>query len=166
LFVFHHTNCHVIESDRTLTTRIIPSRRSRRPNPEFIEIVAALWPERDDWHSLACADAMGWYVALYTRDMLNARDEGVIAEAYRVEDTPPCAVAKMSGLLQRSERAAARCDAYWASVAASGEEGAPTRKGRNRRNRDGIVRLSMRDVKSEELRALVTDVANRSGYAL
>jgi hypothetical protein len=72
----------------------------------------------------------------------------------------------MSGLLQRSERAAARCDAYWASVAASGEEGAPTRKGRNRRNRDGIVRLSMRDVKSEELRALVTDVANRSGYAL
>ena len=109
MFVFHHTNCHVIESDRTLTTRIIPSRRSRRPNPEFIEIVAALWPERDDWHSLACADAMGWYVALYTRDMLNARDEGVIAEAYRV---------------------------------------------------------SMRDVESEELRALVTDVANRSGYAL
>ena len=81
--------------------------RSKPPHVDFLETAAALWPERTDWNTSGCVDALGWYVALYTRDMLAAKDAGFIADAFRVEDTPPCEVASRAGLLLTNARARA-----------------------------------------------------------
>ena len=110
---------------------------------------------------------MGWYTALYTRDMLDAKDAGLIADAYKVEETPPCAVAKSAGLLLNNERAAKRCETYWERVAAKEANGksAPTAKGKNMRNK-GRVRLEASDALSSELRLKIAEIAARSGYEL
>ena len=146
------------------------------PHVDFLETAAALWPERHDWNTSGCVDAVGWYVALYTRDMLAARDAGFIAEAYRVEDTYPCEVASRAGLLLTNARARGRCE----TVMRKRKEGfnggvdgqarratvttVTTAKGKNVRNENGRVRFEARDVVSGELRALIADVAARGGY--
>lgn len=139
----------------------------RDPHRHFLETAAALWPEVSDWNTTGCIDAVGWYTALYTRDMLDAKDAGLIADAYKVEETPPCAVAKSAGLLLSNERAAKRCETYWERVAAKKANGksAPTAKGKNMRNK-GRVRLEASDVLSSELRLKIAEIAARSSYEL
>ena len=146
------------------------------PHVDFLETAAALWPERTDWNTSGCVDAVGWYVALYTRDMLAARDAGFIAEAYRVEDTYPCEVASRAGLLLTNARARGRCETVMrkrkegVNGGVDGQAGratvttVTTAKGKNVRNENGRVRFEARDVVSGELRALIADVAARGGY--
>ena len=143
------------------------------PHVNFLELAAALWPERTDWNATGCVDAVGWYVALYTRDMLAAKDAGFIADAFRVEDSYPCEVAERGAAPDERARPA-RCDS--ARVAGNNsrretpiareEESSDgkTAKGKNVRNENGRVRFEARDVVSGELRALIADVAARGGY--
>ena len=143
------------------------------PHVDFLETAAALWPERTDWNTSGCVDALGWYVALYTRDMLAAKDAGFIADAYRVEETPPCEVASRAGLLLTNARARGRCETVMRRREGvnGGVDGrgratttTTTAKGKNVRNENGRVRFEARDVVSGELRALIADVAARGGY--
>ena len=93
---------HPLRTMESLAAKFCPptttSRaRSNRPTSTFSRLAAALWPERTDWNASGCVDAVGWYVALYTRDMLAAKDAGFIADAFRVEETYPCEVANARG---------------------------------------------------------------------
>ena len=139
------------------------------PHFDFVAVAAALWPEKrlEAWRAAKCFDAVGWYAALYARDMLDARDAGEIDGVYRVEETEPCAVAAMAGLAGNT-KTRRKCgfgeSASSQTNVPGGVETKSTAKGANERNR-GRVRVEIgRDVRSAELRFLLGEVARRGGY--
>ena len=68
-------------------------------NPSFLLFANSIFRSQHDFTHDSCLDAVSYYVVLYNNALLQARKRGEIANFYHVEESTPCDVAEVAGLL-------------------------------------------------------------------
>lgn len=95
-------------------------------HPSFTMFSSVLFPG-SDLKEASCIEAAASYVVDYNLALIEAREKGLVSDMYQIEETSPCDVARMAGLLEKEkvlyaphyERIVRLCDIVFASDASN-----------------------------------------------
>ena len=93
-----HQVRHPLRTIESLVSKFCVGGVEGTVHTSFFSVLSFMFPERD-WSNDTCIEAAATYVILYNRGMLNAYKKGVIWKTYKAEETSPCQIAKMAGIL-------------------------------------------------------------------
>ena len=97
---FHSTLLQVrnpMHTISSLVTKFCVGGINGTIHSSFLPYASALFSFHNFTHD-SCIEAMGTFVVEYNTAMLKARDAGLIADFYRIEETSACQVAHLAGL--------------------------------------------------------------------
>jgi hypothetical protein len=108
---------HPLRNMESLVTQFCEGGLNGTIHPTFVAYASALFPSHD-YGNDSCIEATAHYVLDYNQAMLKARSKGLIADVFRIEETSPCEVATLVGLMEpattvyapNSPRIAAICE--------------------------------------------------------
>jgi len=113
------------------------------PAVPFWTYASALFPGYDNFFADSCIEAAGYFMVLYLEQMAAAKKRGDIDGFYRIEETSPCEIAEMAGLLSTEttvydpnfERISKLCDKENNTSSPAQQV---VEKKLNKRNKDGL----------------------------
>lgn len=82
------------------TSEYCPEGLNEPADEGFFTYATALFPNRD-FTDYSCLEAAGYFLVDYHNTMIQAEERGEIDSYYRIEDSSPCDVARLGGLLDR-----------------------------------------------------------------
>lgn len=90
---------HPLRNMESLVTQFCEGGLNGTIHPTFVTYASALFPSHD-YGSDSCIEATAHYILNYNLAMLKARSKGLIANMFRIEETSPCEVARLVGLME------------------------------------------------------------------
>ena len=89
---------HPMRTLESLVTKFCKGSLNGTIHPAFVTYATALFPDHD-FEDDSCIEATAYYLVEYNLILVDAYSKGLIAEMYRIEETSPCDVARMAGLM-------------------------------------------------------------------
>lgn len=90
---------HPLRNMESLVTQFCEGGLNGTIHPIFVAYASGLFPSHD-YGNDSCIEATANYVMDYNQAMLKARSKGLIADVYRIEETSPCELARLAGLME------------------------------------------------------------------
>lgn len=108
---------HQDKSDDRINENDYDTRKERilqvnKPHPSLMIYIKALFPhstiseQTHKWDDYTCLQSIGHYVVLYNQILLDAnkqQNRNLISDWYRIEDTSPCELMRLSGFMNDND---------------------------------------------------------------
>lgn len=92
---------HPMRTLESLVTKFCQGGLNGTVHPSFLTYASALFPR--DYEDDSCIEAISSYLMNYNQVLIKAYSKGLIEDMYRIEETSPCSVAHLSGLMDHDK---------------------------------------------------------------